>query len=111
MKVGFLIVFMLFSQPTVEEYDIDEIYEKVDLEYGTLNEDGDPTDCIYRPITLQEGKYGIEISDGPGDLYEINGTDYFIKFTSYYGYAGYGEEGVLIIGQTSYDRKFIKLVD
>ncbi|SRR5690554_6254710 len=101
----------LLNGSSNEEYVIDEIYEKIDLEYGTLDEDGNDIDFLFSPSSIKQGSYEIEITDGPGDLYEIKGTNYFLKFTSYYGYAGYGDEGILIIGASTYNRKFIKLDD
>lgn len=47
---------------------------------------------------MEHGKYEIEITDGSGDLCIIKGTDMFIKYRGYYGYAGYGEEGNLVVG-------------
>lgn len=94
-----------------EEFYIDEIYEKVDLESGTLDEDGDDISFVFQPTNLKIGEYNVKITDGPGDLYEVVGTDYFLSFRSNYGYAGYGDEGVLIVTANSYNSKFIKLED
>jgi len=105
-----LILFTLNSSER-EEYDIDEIYEKIDLDYGTLDEDGDDIDFLFSPTTIKQGTYEVEITDGPGDLYEIKGTNYYLKFRSYYGYAGYGDEGILIIGSNTYSSKFVKFDD
>jgi hypothetical protein len=60
---------------------------------------------------LKTGKYEIEITNGPGDLYEIKGTNMFIKFRGYYGYAGYGEEGILVVGNSAYLSTFFKKED
>lgn len=94
-----------------DEFYIDEIYAKVELESGTLDEDGDDISFVFQPTSLKTGEYNIKIADGPGDLYEVIGTDYFLSFRSNYGYAGYGDEGILIITANSYSRKFIKLED
>ncbi|MFC3199616.1 hypothetical protein ACFOET_18510 [Parapedobacter deserti] len=102
---------LMINSSSSEEYDIDEIYEKIELDYGTLDEDGNDISYIFTPTSIKQGRYEIEIADGSGDLYEIKGTNYFLKFTSYYGYAGYGDEGILIIGSNPYDRSFIKFDD
>lgn len=60
---------------------------------------------------LKEGKYEIEITYGLGDLYEIKGTDMYIKFRGYYGYTGYGEEGILVVGSSAYSSTFYKKED
>jgi len=94
-----------------EEHDVDEFYKKIDLDYGTLDESGHSIDFIFVKTELKQGKYEIEITDGPGDLYEIKGTDMFIKFRGYYGYAGYGEEGILVVGTSAYSSTFYKKED
>jgi len=90
---------------------VQDIYAKVQLDSGTLDEEGDEIDHIYVESSLKPGRYEIEIADGPGDLYEIKGTKYFLKFQGYYGYAGYGQEGILIVGATAWNSKFIKNED
>jgi hypothetical protein len=35
----------------------------------------------------------------------------FIKFRGYYGYAGYGEEGILVVGNSAYLSTFFKKED
>jgi len=88
-----------FSQSLedLESHDIDKVYKKIELDYGTLNEDGDEIDYIYVETEFKEnsGKYEVELTDGPGDLYEIIDTGYFVTFKFYYGYAGYREECIL----------------
>ncbi len=109
-----LIIFfitLLSTANSTDEYNIDEIYEKVQLDGGTLDDEGDDIDFILVKTELKQGEYEIEITDGPGDLYEVKGTDYFLKFRSYYGYAGYGNKGLLIIGSSSWSSKFIKYDD
>lgn len=88
-----------------EEYDVDSFYKKVDLKYGTLDEDGDEIDNIYVPTEIKEGVYEVEISDETGDLFLIEGTEYYLEFTLYYGYASY-DEGILEVN--SYGGTFYK---
>jgi hypothetical protein len=82
---------------TMDEYGIDDIYQKVELEYGTLDESGQSIDFVFTKSSLKAGRYEVTIADGPGDLYQIKGTDIYLTFTSYYGYAGYGDEGIIEI--------------
>lgn len=91
-----------------DDYTVDEFYEKTDVPAGTLDQEGDDIDYIFVETDLDEGTYEIEITDGPGDLYEIKGTSYFIRFQGYYGYAGYGEEGILVVGKSYYSSTFYK---
>lgn len=100
--LSFMILFICTAATTtskakMEEYSIDKTYRKVELDYGTLDEQGQSIDFIFIKEDLKAGRYEVEITDGPNDLYEIKGTNYFIKFNSYYGYAGYGDKGILEI--------------
>lgn len=83
---------VVFSQSfdNLDSYTIDDFYKKVDLDYGTLGEDGREIDHVFVKTALEGGTYEIELTDGPGDLYEVKGTDVFLKFRGYFGYAGYG---------------------
>lgn len=88
-----------FSQSLedLDSYDIEKVYKKVELDSETLDEDGDEIEFIFveTEFDVQRGKYEIELTDGPGDLYEIIDTGYFVTFRSYYGYAGYRDECIL----------------
>ena len=81
----------------LDSYAVDEFYQKIELDYGTLDESGYVIDHIYAKtdIDLDDGKYEVELSDGPGDLYEIRGTNIFVKFIGYFGYAGYSTSCIL----------------
>jgi hypothetical protein len=91
-----------------EDEDVEEFYEKANVKYGTLGEDGRKISFILVPTTMKQGVYEVEISDYKNDIYEIKGTDYYIKFRGYYGYAGYGDEGVLVVGSSAYSSTFYK---
>lgn len=113
LKLMFPILFTLqtwhgFSQSQLEEYGIDEIYQKVNLESGSLDQRGRRIDYVFVKTELDQGKYEVEITDGPGDLYHVKGTNYYLEFRSYYGYAGYGDEGILEIGYTNWSSTFYK---
>lgn len=88
----------------LDSYDVEEFYKKVELENDTLDEDGEDIDFVFvkTEVNLDEGLYEIEVSDGPGDLYEIKGTDLFVTFRGYYGYAGYGEECIMKVTGSYY---------
>lgn len=90
---------LIYSQSLedLDSYDIEKVYKKIELEYGTIDEDGNDIDYIFVETEFKEsrGKYEIELTDGPGDLYEIIDTGYFVTFRHYYGYAGYSEECIL----------------
>ncbi len=92
-----------------EEEDVEEFYEKVAVKYGTLGEDGTEISCVFVPTTIKQGVYEVEIADYKNDLYEIKGTDYYVKFRGYYGYAGYSDEGILEVGSSAYSSTFFKM--
>lgn len=95
------------SKKELEEHTIDEIYLKKDLPYGTLDDEGNSIDEIFLKSSLKNGRYDVTISDGPGDLFKVDGTDYYIKFLGYYGYVGYyGDKGILDIN--GYNKHFYK---
>ncbi len=67
-----------------DSYVIDEIYEKFDLDYGTLDDQGNSIDFIFLISDLETGTYEIELTDGPGDLYQVKGTDFYLTFNRYF---------------------------
>jgi hypothetical protein len=115
-NILFCLSFLLALQVTAyaqtyknwEDEDVDEFYEKQDVKYGSLDEDGEETSFIFIPTTIKQGVYNVEIADYKNNLYEIKGTDYYVKFRGYYGYAGYGDEGVLVVGSSAYSSTFYK---
>lgn len=90
------------------EYAVEEFYRKVELQDGTLDQEGDEIEYVFITTSVKQGRYEVELTDGPGDLYEIKGTDYYVTFRGYFGYAGYGTEGLLIVGTSAWSSKFIK---
>lgn len=83
------------SLQDLDSYSVEAIYEVVELAYETLDEDGQAIDRVFIPSEIDSGTYEITISNGPGNLYEINGTDLFFKVRGYLGYAGYRRECIL----------------
>lgn len=112
MKKYILITFVLLiaqlslsqNLSELDSYIVDEFYKKIELDYGSLDEQGRSIDFVFIKTKpeLKVGKYDIEITDGPGDLYEIKGTNLFVKFRTYYGYAGYSDECILEITSSYY---------
>ena len=118
MKQSILItiVFLIFSCSLVgqslddlDSYSVDEFYKKIDLDYGTLGEDGRSINFVFVKTELEIGTYEIELTDGPGDLYEVIGTDIYIEFRGYFGYAGYGTECIMKVEGGYYSSTVYKL--
>ena len=80
MKQTFIFIFFLlftnfsFGQnlEDLDSYTVDDFYKKVELDRGTLDEDGREIDYIYVKTELDKGDYKIDLADGDGDLYEVN---------------------------------------
>lgn len=76
-------------------YTVNQIYKKVELDNGTLGPDGEAIEYVFVKINLKKGTYEIDLTDGPGDLYEVKDTDYYINFNEYFGYAGYSTKCIM----------------
>ncbi len=107
--LSFLITSITTAQSLdgLDDYDVDAFYKKEELEDDTLDEDGNEIEFIFvkTETDLKTGKYEIELADGPGDLYEIKGTEFFVKLKGYYGYAGFGEDCILEITGSYFNKK------
>ncbi|KAF9658330.1 hypothetical protein ABHQ57_14740 [Tenacibaculum sp. ZH5_bin.1] len=91
----------------LDSYTVDEFYKKVELDDETLNEDGDEIEYIYVKTKVDKGDYKIELTDGDGDLYEIKGTNLYVTFNGYFGYAGYSKKCIMKVDY--YSAKVYKL--
>jgi len=116
-KLFAITILMFFSQVSFlyaqdyrnwENEDVDEFYEKATVKSGTLDADGNEISFVFIPTSIKPGTYEVEIADYKNDLYEIKGTDYYVKFRGYYGYAGYGDEGVLEVDSSAWSSTFYK---
>lgn len=90
-----LILPLFVVSPNQDSYTVEDFYKKVELDYGTLDEEGNSIDFIYVKTEIENGTYNIELEDVIGDLYQIKNTSIFLKLSGYFGYAGYGTECVL----------------
>ena len=95
------------SLSDADSYTIDQIYKKVELDYGTLGPDGQPIECVFVEADIKDGTYEIDITDGPGELYEIKDTDYYISFNGYFGYAGYSTKCILKKSGNGYNSSIV----
>lgn len=85
----------------LDSYIVDGFYKKVELDYGTLSEDGEEIEYVYVKTKVDKGDYKIDLSDGDGDLYEIKDTNIYIKLNGYFGYAGYSTECIMKVDNYS----------
>lgn len=67
------------SEP--ETHNVVNIYEKKELERGSLNEEGEEISFVLVPAKLKAGKYNVEIGDKVGSkVYNIRGTNLYVEF-------------------------------
>lgn len=117
LLLGLLLIMGLFSFTLIntnktmsnDGYTVDEFYKKIDLDAGTLDESGNSIDFVFVKTSLDAGKYEIELTDGPGDLYEVKGTNIYITFNGYFGYVGYGTECILKVNGGYYSSTVYKI--
>lgn len=102
-----VLLFSSFSFQT-KEYKIDSFYERIEFKEKALDEKGNIIKHVYIETELENGVYSIEISDTNANLYNINGTNYYIKFWGFYGFAGFAEKGTLVVKTGFMNSKFIK---
>ena len=95
--------FLIASSATclfAEEYSVEAIYEKVDVDRGTIAVDnyGNQREVDYLLVktSLKSGKYEIELTRKDSNLYQVCGTDIYIKTRYCYEYATYDEVIVVV---------------
>lgn len=83
--------------------NISKVYIKTECSY-CLDDSGRNIDFVFIPKNdaLKSGNYKVELTDFRNDLYQIKGTDIYIKFSGYHGYAGYGQAGILSVDSYGY---------
>ena len=83
--------------------NISKVYVKTECSY-CLDDSGKNIDFVFIPKNdaLKSGNYKVELTDFRNDLYQIKGTDIYIKFSGYHGYAGYGQAGILSVDSYGY---------
>lgn len=100
-----LLLFLSFVGNAAETYDIKYILIKKGADTGTLiidtyNSVKEPEYILY-PTVVDEGEYSVQLSRVDYNLYQILGTDLYIRTASCYEY-GYTINAILII-KNKYD--------
>ncbi len=94
--IFFPLVFLGQSYTDWEEHDIVRFYKKINLDYNSLDGDGEEIDEIYVPTKVEDGAYEIEVKKVSSKLYGVYGTEIYIYFR-YSPYLYNYDEGVLIV--------------
>ncbi len=63
-----------------DDHDVVRFYEKVDLDYLTLDEDGEEISAIYVPTQIKNGLYEVTVTKVSSLLYQIRGTNLYMYF-------------------------------
>ncbi len=97
------------GQNANETFEVSEVYKQVYLEFGSLDENGDPIDYVFEKSQMEVGEFNVVIRQGPGNLYEITGTSFYITFTRPFVKAEFGKECKLIVREGYKNIKVILL--
>ena len=93
---------LVYSQ-SYKDWDDDDVvrfYKKIDLDYDTLDEDGEEIDEIYIPTKIDDGTYEVEVRKVSSKLYQIYGTNIYMYFR-YSPYLYNYDEGILEVSYSS----------
>lgn len=107
-----LLVYFSYSSHAQTSCDVVEVYQGVRPEYGVkvltkydeVEELSDVVEMIFSSVTLNQGKYQVEITRKGSNLYEIIGQDLFIETRYCYEYATYDDAILVIESQYGYNR-------
>jgi hypothetical protein len=79
-----------------EEHDIIRFYKIIQLEDGTIDEEGEEIESVFIPTKPKSGAYTVEVNKLSSKIYHIKGSDVYIYF-QYPPYLYNGDEGVVVI--------------
>ena len=83
-----------------DDHDVIRFYKKIDLDYNSLDEDGEEIDEIYVPTKVEDGTYEVEVRKVSSKLYQIYGTNIYMFFR-YSPYMYNYDEGILEVSYNS----------
>ena len=112
----FILVLMVSIIPIfvyADTYEVEYVYVKQKLSRNSIvvDEWGDIVKPKYVliPTKIEAGRYNVELIHIDDEIYQISGTDLFIKAEYCYNYL-YMQEALLIIYDTYLDHSFGKVV-
>ena len=82
------------------DHDVIRFYKKIDLDYNTLDEDGEDIYAIYVPMKVDDGLYEVEVRKVSSKLYQIYGTNIYMLFR-YSPYLYNFDKGILEVSYNS----------
>lgn len=84
-----------------DDHDVIRFYKKIELDYNSLDEDGEEIDAVYVPTKdVEDGIYEIEVKKVSSKLYQISGTNIYMYFR-YSPYLYNYDEGILEVSYNS----------
>jgi len=98
-----ILSFQLANAQSYKEWDVHDVirfYKKVDLEFNSLDSEGEDIDEVYVPTKVEDGTYKVEVYKVSSKLYRITGTDVYMFFR-YSPYLYSYDEGVLEVSYSS----------
>ena len=84
-----------------DNHDVIRFYKKVELDYNSLDKDGEEIEEVYVPTKkIDDGTYEIEVKKVSSKLYQISGTNIYMYFR-YSPYLYNFDEGILEVSYNS----------
>ncbi len=74
--------FSIFGQSykNWKNHDVIRFYEKIDLDYLTLDENGEEIRAIFVPTQVKNGTYDISVTKVSSKLYQVRGSNIYMYF-------------------------------
>lgn len=109
MKKILLLCFIIFAYEEVsfasDKYDVVAILAKEDVRNNTMSIDKlgsyHEIEYILLPTKVDSGKYSVTLTRKGDNLYQIDGTDLYIRTKYCYTYC-YRQDAVLVVHSSSY---------
>nr|DAN48677.1 MAG TPA: hypothetical protein [Caudoviricetes sp.] len=107
--LGILLANSIYSQSYKDwnSYKVETFYAKIELDYGTLDENGKRLKFILVPTDMDKGVYKVNIKELNNDVYQIEDSNLYVKFSSITGICPIrGWNGVLEVDSYAWNSKF-----
>jgi hypothetical protein len=110
-----LILFFLHASSAQKKCEVSNFYQAIEANYDTkvITKMGDleEAETILTPMSLEVGKYKVDITRKGSNIYKIDGRDIYIETRYCYEYS-YSEEVILVVaGNYGYDKGDIIFID
>jgi hypothetical protein len=110
-----LVLLFLYTSIAQKKCEVSNFYQAIEANYDTkvITKMGDleEAETILTPMSLEVGKYKVDITRKGSNIYKIDGRDIYIETRYCYEYS-YSEEVILVVaGNYGYDKGDIIFID